>query len=230
MAGTAIPTTLLFYHAEKPCQECTQKPCTPYKVNKIKGFQGVHMLTTYDPLWGGRSIPPIETYVRNIRHVQLGVSLARNSRIKNETPLQSKGRTYRRAKPIFVSTLLITLKGILPLTTLAEPAVAAGLCPTPQQGASPLHPFLRSPLGKRSGVHPDRSALASLDRDASRSSRFRGRLRRTLTLHLSFSGKDRSSHDAAKRGARGTAGRSPRKKAEAPRWSYRGASLFLPYS
>ena len=102
----------------------------------------------------------------------------------------------------------ITLKGILPLTALAEPAVAAGLCPTPQQGASPLHPFLRSPLGKRSGVHPDRSALASLDRDASRSSRFRGRLRRTLTLHLSFSGKDRSSHDAAERGARGTAGGS----------------------
>ena len=109
-----------------------------------------------------------------------------------------------------VSTLLITLKGILPLAALAEPAVAAGLCPTPQQGASPLHPFLRSPLGKRSGVHPDRSALASLDRDASRSSRFRGRLRRTLTLHLSFSGKDRSSHDEAERGARGTAGRSPR--------------------
>ena len=143
--------------------------------------------------------------VPNKTYVQLGVSLARNSRM---TPLQSKGRTYRRAKPIFVSTLLITLKGILPLTALAEPAVAAGLCPTPQQGASPLHPFLRSPLGKRSGVHPDRSALASLDRDASRSSRFRGRLRRTLTLHLSFSGKDRSSHDAAERGARGTAGGS----------------------
>ena len=106
------------------------------------------------------------------------------------------------------STLLITLKGILPLAALAEPAVTAGLCPTPQQGASPLHLFLRSPLGKRSGVHPDRSALASLDRDASRSSRFRGRLRRTLTLHLSFSGKDRSSHDAAERGARGTAGGS----------------------
>ena len=45
---------------------------------------------------------PNKTYV-------LGVSLARNSGMR---PFISKGRTYRRAKPIFVSTLLITLKGI----------------------------------------------------------------------------------------------------------------------
>ena len=90
--------------------------------------------------------------VPNKTYVQLGVSLARNSGMR--PPLQSKGRTYRRAKPIFVSTLLITLKGILPLAALAEPTVTAGLCPTPQQGASPLHLFLRSPLGEAVGGTP----------------------------------------------------------------------------
>ena len=75
--------------------------------------------------------------VPNKTYVQLGVSLARNSGM---TPLQSKGRT-ERAKPIFVSTLLITLKGILPLAALAEPTVTAGLCPPPQQGASPCTSF-----------------------------------------------------------------------------------------
>ena len=77
--------------------------------------------------------------VPNKTYVQLGVSLARNSGMR--TPLQSKERIYRRAKPIFVSTLLITLKGILPLAALAEPTVTAGLCPTPQQGASPCTSF-----------------------------------------------------------------------------------------
>ena len=84
--------------------------------------------------------------VPNKTYVQLGVSLARNSGMR---PLYKvKGALNRRAKPIFVSTLLITLKGILPLAALAEPTVTAGLCPTPQQGASPLHLFLRSPLGE----------------------------------------------------------------------------------
>lgn len=62
-----------------------------------------------------------------------------------------------------------------------------GLFPTPQQRSKPLcNPFLTLAARQAVGGTPDRLALASLDRDASRSSRFRGRLRRTLTLHLSI--------------------------------------------
>ena len=76
--------------------------------------------------------------VPNKTYVQLGVSLARNSGMR---PLYKVKGALERAKPIFVSTLLITLKGILPLAALAEPTVTAGLCPTPQQGASPCTSF-----------------------------------------------------------------------------------------
>lgn len=72
--------------------------------------------------------------------MQLGVSLARNSGIR---PLYFiKGALISGRNPLF-RALLITLKGILPLTMLAEPAVDAGLCPTPQQRSKPLcNPFL----------------------------------------------------------------------------------------
>ena len=77
--------------------------------------------------------------VPNKTYVQLGVSLARNSGMR---PLYKvKGALTDGRSPIFVSTLLITLKGILPLAALAEPTVTAGLCPTPQQGASPCTSF-----------------------------------------------------------------------------------------
>ena len=49
-----------------------------------------------------------------------------------------------------ISCLRITLKGILPLATLAE-LVDAGLCPTPQQGARP-------PALPAKGASPPRAA------------------------------------------------------------------------
>ena len=82
---------------------------------------------------------------------------------------------------------------------------------TPAGEQSPLHPILTLTAGqegKPCSLSPLR-ATASWVRHASRSSRCAVRLRRTLTLHRAADELHRSSHDAAERGARGTAGAAP---------------------
>lgn len=86
----------------------------------------------------------------------------------------------------FVSALLITLKGILPLAALAEPAVAAGLCPTPQQRSKPLCKPLLSLAARQEGkaLQPFPSSSDSvLGALRVKVKPLRGRLRRALTLH-----------------------------------------------
>ena len=94
-----------------------------------------------------------------------------------------------------------------------------GALPHPSREQSPLHPILTLTAGqegKPCSLSPLR-ATASWVRHASRSSRCACRLRRTLTLHRAADELHRSSHDAAERGARGTAGGSAPEDKEARR-------------
>ena len=114
---------------------------------------------------------------------QLGVSLARNSGMR---PFISKGRTYRRAKPIFVSTLLITLKGISPPLRSLNLLLLRALPHTPA-GASPCTSFT---LAVRRGRGTPRPISTSVFRPRRVKVKLSAKwLRRTLTLHLSFSGR-----------------------------------------
>ena len=85
-----------------------------------------------------------------------------------------------------------------------------GFAPHPSREQSPLHPILTLTAGQEGkALQPFPSSSNSvLGSSRVKVKPLRGRLRRTLTLHRAADELHRSSHDAAERGARGTAGGS----------------------